>query len=126
MVSPEAPLISNLSVLENCALILMFRRRMKKKAANETVMTGLEALGLAGLADRRNPDLTDEERFAVLVLRAVMVENNAVAIDRPFQIVPDSADASFIRRTLSLLKDRLHECVVFDYTWNRERYGEVV
>lgn len=124
MVSADAPLISNLSVLGNIALILEFHYGMSKRAAEKKVMGHLAALGMEDIAHRRNFHLTYEERFAALVLRALMVRRNAVAIDRPFLLMPGLPYGRHIFALLEKVEDLLYEGAVFDYEWNRERYEE--
>ena len=57
-----------------------------------------------------------------MVLRAVMVENPVIVIDRPFKIMPDLYDTRFIRDVLTSVDDLYQEYHIFDYIWNEERY----
>ena len=124
LVSLNAPLISNLSVLNNITLIKEFHHHMSRRRADALVLSCLERMNLAHIAPKRNPALTNAERFCAMVLRATMVEENAVLIDRPFKIIPELQDSNFIGEVLKTFDDLLHECCVFDYIWNRDRYGE--
>ncbi len=84
----------------------------------------LEKMDVTHIAEKRNPALTHEERFCAMVLRAVMVEENCVVIDRPFTIMPDLKDSRYVSDILHTVNDLLHECHIFDYIWHRDRYGE--
>ena len=81
-------------------------------------------MNLLSIAFKRTPALTAEERFCAMVLRAVMVEENMVLIDRPFKIMPDLEDSRYILDTLNAVDDLLHNCHIFDYIWNHDRYEE--
>jgi ABC-type lipoprotein export system ATPase subunit len=122
LVSLDAPLISNLSVLSNIALIKQYHGRLSVREAEDITLMHLTKLHLEDIATQRNPVLLEEQRFCVMVLRAVMVENAMVVIDRPFKIMPDLDDTRFIRDVLTSVDDLFQECHVFDYLWNEKRY----
>lgn len=122
LVSVDAPLISNLSVLGNIALIKQYHGRFSVREAEDIVLMHLKKLHLEDIAKKRNPVLLEEQRFCVMVLRAVMVEDPVVVIDRPFKIMPDLDDTRFIRKVLTSVDDLFQECHIFDYLWNEERY----
>jgi len=83
----------------------------------------LHRFGMAHIADRRNPALTHEERFCVKLIRAVMVMDAVVLIDRPFQLLPNLHDARFIAESLKKVEDSYRESHIFDYRWNGPKYG---
>ncbi|MFA5181254.1 MAG: hypothetical protein WC405_08015 [Syntrophales bacterium] len=123
LVSLDAPLISNLSVLSNIALIKQYHGRLSVREAEDIAKMYLTKLHLEDIATKRNPVLLEEQRFCVMVLRAVMVENAMVVIDRPFKIMSDLDDTRFIRDVLTSVEDLFQECHVFDYLWNEKRYA---
>jgi ABC-type transporter Mla maintaining outer membrane lipid asymmetry ATPase subunit MlaF len=124
MVSIDVPLISNLNVLENIALIKEYHHHLSQSEAETLVLAYLEKMNLSGIARKRNPALTHEERFCAMALRAVMVEENIVVIDRPFTIMPDLKDSRYILSILNTVTELLHNCHIFDYIWNQDRYEE--
>ncbi|MBU0575310.1 MAG: hypothetical protein KJ704_03600, partial [Proteobacteria bacterium] len=81
--SPEAPLISNLSVCDNIALIPQYHRNMPRREARELTLDLLGRFGLAAIAEKKNPALIAEERFCTMLIRAAMVLEAAVVVDRP-------------------------------------------
>lgn len=122
MVSLDAPLISNLSVLSNIALIKQYHGNLSVREAEDIARMRLKKLHLEDIARKRNPVLLEEQRFCVMVLRAVMVEDAMVVIDRPFKVMPNLDDTRFIRDVLTSVDDLFRECHIFDYLWNEERY----
>ncbi len=84
-VSLDVPLISNQEIWMNIALIKQYHENMPRIQAEKFVLNALQRLDLAHIAYKRNPALTDEERFVVLLLRAAMVKDALIIIDRPFK-----------------------------------------
>ena len=95
LVSLEAPLISNLSVWGNIALIRQYHEQLPKHQARAHAETLLSRLGMASIAEKRNPFLSTEERFCAMVLRALMVRDAVLVLDRPFAISRRSSGRPF-------------------------------
>jgi len=74
------------------------------------------------IADLRIAALDHRERFLVKLLRAAMVQDALVVIDRPFRLVPDLPDAEMIQDSLNRIDELYQSCQIFDYLWNRDRY----
>jgi ABC-type multidrug transport system ATPase subunit len=123
LVSLEAPLISNLDVWSNIALIRQYHQNMPKHKARTLTEDLLRRLGMVSIAEKRNPALTTEERFCAMLLRASMVRDAILVLDRPFNILTDLRDGRFIMETLRKLSDLIAESYIFDYSWEKERYG---
>ncbi len=123
LVSSDVPLISNLCVWSNIALISQYHQRLSNEKAKDVVLQRLQRYGLEKIADKRNPALSEEERFCVMLLRAAMVPNAVIVIDRPFKIMTDLKDTSFIYDALDKIDDLYTQCYIFDYSWDKNRYG---
>lgn len=125
LVSLEAPLISNLAVWSNLGLIRQYHENMSRDESRALTMDLLRRLGMASIADKRNPDLTTEERFCAMLLRAAMVRDAILVLDRPFSILTSLRDGRFIMDTLRKIDDLIAETYIFDYSWEKARYGGV-
>ncbi len=123
LVSSDVPLISNLCVWSNIALISQYHQRLSTEKAKDIVLQCLQRYGLEKIADKRNQALSEEERFCVMLLRAAMVPNAVIVIDRPFKIMTDLKDTSFIYDALDKIDDLYTQCYIFDYSWDKIRYG---
>ena len=123
LVSLDIPLISNLDVWINIALIRMYHRNQPRAEAEKEVIGYLDRYGLGKIAYRRNSDLTDRERFCVMLLRAAMVANAALLIDRPFRMMPEMEDGRFILDRIGRIEDLYRTSCIFDYAWFEDRYG---
>ena len=123
-VSPEVPLLSNLSVWGNIALIPQYHQGLSTREAKARAFALLERFSLAGIAEKRNPSLTADERFLVMVLRAAAVQNAVLLLDRPFQILTGLHDDRFLAWTIAGIEDVIAEAHIFDYTWEKQRYRD--
>lgn len=123
IVAKDIPLLSNLSVLSNISLIRQYHRNMNKNDATLLVMKYLKRLDLERIASLRNYQLADAERFCVMLLRAVMIHDAIVVIDRPFLTMPHLSDAGFLYKTLTKIEGSFRETHIFDYQWNSQRYN---
>ena len=124
-VSVDVPLISNQEVWVNIALIKQYHENMPRVQAESMVLNALQRLDLMEIAYKRNPSLTNEERFCVFLLRACMVKDAIIMIDRPFKIIPHLQDIDFIFQTLKKIDDFYVSCHIYDYKWMAEKYGEI-
>jgi len=124
-VSVDVPLISNQEIWMNIALIKQYHENMPRFQAENMVLNALHRLDLVQIAYKRNSSLTNEERFCVFLLRACMVKDAIVMIDRPFKIIPHLKDISFIFQTLKKIDDFYVTCHIYDYKWMAEKYGEI-
>ncbi len=123
MVSADIPLISNLEVQQNIALILQYHEDLPRDLAYGRVLELLGRLRLEGLARLRPASLAARERFLVMLLRAVVVREASVVIERPFRILTEDKDALLLLDVLDRIKDLYHDCHIYDLAEQRDRYG---
>jgi ABC-type sugar transport system ATPase subunit len=123
LVSLEAPLISNLAVWSNIALIRQYHQNMPRREARALAGNLLLRLDMASIAEQETHDLTKEERFCVMLLRAAMVEDAILVLDRPFSILTNHRDERFLMDTLRKVDDLIAEMYIFDYNGEKEHYG---
>jgi ABC-type nitrate/sulfonate/bicarbonate transport system ATPase subunit len=123
LVSLVAPLISNLAIWSNIALIRQYHENMPRHGAKALAEDLLRRLGMTSIAEKRNPALTTEERFCAMLLRASMVRDAILVLDRPFSILTNLRDGHFIMETLRKVDDLIAETHIFDYSWEKGCYG---
>jgi ABC-type molybdenum transport system ATPase subunit/photorepair protein PhrA len=109
----------------NISLIKQYHENMPLAQAQQTAIQALQRLGLKHIANKRNPALNNEERFCVMLLRAVMVRDAILIIDRPFRIIPQLDKINFLMDTLKKIEDLYKNCHIYDYKWMSERYGDL-
>jgi ABC-type sugar transport system ATPase subunit len=123
LVSLEVPLISNLPVWSNIALIRQYHENIPWEEAKALAVGLLKRFDMAGISEKRNPSLTMEELFCVMLIRAAMVRDAVVVLDRPFRILPDLPDGRFFTDALRKIDDLIADAHIFDYDWEKRRYG---
>lgn len=123
LVSPEVPLISNLPVWSNIALIRQYHENMPVEAARKFVLDLLERFDMAGIADQRTSSLKYDELFCAMLIRAALVRDAVVVLDRPFRILPHGRDGFFLMDSLRKIDDLIAGVHIFDYTREKGRYG---
>lgn len=123
MVSEGLPLRANLSVLENITVVLQFRTNTYIGEANDIAWNLLTLVNSTDCAQRRDPDLSTEERFIAKLLRAVVLTPPVILIDRPALLLPDTNYPFFLNRTLLALAGKFEQCLILDYTWNAPLYN---
>jgi len=122
LVSPDVPLLSNLDVWANIALVRQYHQNVPSDEAQRLAVDHLRRFNLEAIAHHRNATLTAEERFYAMLLRAVMVPDAVIVIDRPFLIMPDLKDPRFINNALKTVEDLFTQCHIFDFLWDQQRY----
>jgi ABC-type lipoprotein export system ATPase subunit len=124
-VSVDVPLISNQDVYMNIALIKEYHENMPRRQAERLAVHCLGRIGLARIAYKRNSSLTFEERFGVMLLRAAMVKDAMILIDKPFELIPHLQDIQIITAMLKNIDDLYLSCHIYDYQWMQEKYGDL-
>jgi ABC-type lipoprotein export system ATPase subunit len=122
LVSPDMPLRANLSVLDNIALIPQYRTNLGYAAAADQAWSLLLQVGQTGIAFKRDPDLSYEERFAAKLLRAAIGQPSVILVDRPGMLLPDLHYPPHLDALLEKLADSLNACWILDYRWNAPLY----
>jgi ABC-type lipopolysaccharide export system ATPase subunit len=123
LVSLEAPLISNLPVWGNIALIRQYHRNTPWPEAKTLAEELLRRLDVGDIAEKGHSALTAEERFCAMLLRAATVRDAILVLDRPFGILPRTLDGRYLMAALAKVDDLIAETYIFDYSWEKERYG---
>jgi ABC-type nitrate/sulfonate/bicarbonate transport system ATPase subunit len=118
----EVPLISNLSIWSNIALIPQYHQNVPWREAKAQTLELLNRFDLTGIAEKRNPSLTTDERFYAMLLRAATVRDAVLVLDRPFRILMGQRDGRFVSEALRKIDDLIAEEHIFDYSWEKQRY----
>ncbi len=123
LVSPDIPLISNLPVWSNIALIRQYHENMPWEEAKALAVELLERFGMAKIVEQRSHSLNKEELFCVMLMRAAMVREAVVVLDRPFRILSNLPEGCFLTDAFHKVDDLIAEAHIFDYNWEKGRYG---
>lgn len=122
LVSPEMPLRANLAVLENIALIPQYRQNMAFDQAADLAWSLIVVAGLQDAANKRDPDLSHEQRFVAKLLRAAVSRPSIILIERPGMLLPDTCYPPYLAALIDKLSAHLNTCWIVDYAWNKPLY----
>ena len=122
LVSPDIPLLSNLSVYDNIALVSRYHTDEKDKEIRSVILQQLDILHIRSLKFEKPFQLDSETIFKVKLLRAMRLRDSLTIIDRPFVMLNNIADITPVMTMLKSLEEYVGECVFFDFDWNKSKY----
>lgn len=122
LVSPDIPLLSNLSVYDNIALVSRYLTKEKDKEIQHVILQQLDILNIRNLKFEKPFRLDSETIFKVKLLRALSLKDSLTIIDRPFVMLNNIADIAPVKKMLETLGEYIGEGVFFDFEWNKSKY----
>lgn len=121
-VSPDIPLLSNLSVYDNISLVPRYLTAEKDDAIRAEIEKLLALLEISDSIGKKTFQLDSETIFKVKLLRALMLKDSVTVIDRPFVMLSTAADIKPIVKMLDTLELDGKKVVFFDFEWNKNKY----
>ena len=122
LVSPDIPLLSNLSVYANIALVSRYLSDEKDEKIQEVVMQQLNVLQISDAKSKKPFQLDSETIFKVKLLRALRLDNSFTIIDRPFVMLNTAADIKPVEAMLQTLAIGDKNVIFLDFEWNKSKY----
>ncbi len=107
----QDPLLMNMSVLDNIALGLKFRK-LEREQVRARVNRWSKAMGVESLLERRAGQLSGGEAQRVSLARAFVLDPELLLMDEPFSAVDPPTRAQLLK-DLSKLLSRYHRTTVF-------------
>lgn len=92
LISKETPLVSNLNMLENIALIKEVHAFMSTSKAEALAAGLLEAIDLDYIGQNRVTSCSNTEIFYVMFMRSLMSDEKNIIIVTPYSILYDLRD----------------------------------
>ena len=121
-VSPDIPLLSNLSVYDNISLVPRYLTTEKDEAIRAEIEKLLSLLEISDSVNKKTFQLDSETIFKVKLLRALMLKDSITVIDRPFVMLSTAADIKPIVKMLDTLALDGKKVIFFDFEWNKNKY----
>jgi ABC-type lipoprotein export system ATPase subunit len=121
-VSPDLPLLSNLSIEDNIALVARYRTNVRRTQVMPVVDMLMDAAGISGMKGKRVFGVDKNTVFIVKILRAVMVEDAKIVLDRPYEMLSGEKSFEMITEIFASIENMYNSCVVLDYEWHRKFY----
>lgn len=122
-ISHDTPLISNLDIKENIALIKEVHEKKDRLEAEDEAVLMLEKLNLKHIANLRKSSCSDFEILCGMVVRAFMCKENRIVIKMPFGIDNSLNDIDKLFEKIYKLNGIIEKkVIIFDLDSNRYRY----
>ena len=123
LISNTTPLLSNLDMKENIALIQEVHHKKARLVAEEEARTMLKEIGLERIADLRSNRCTKEELFYVKIIRALMCDREHIFIKTPLQLLENLSKICGIIENIERL-NRDKGIIILDTLANLAHYKE--
>ncbi len=121
LISKEAPLISNLNMIENIALIKEVHERLSIAKAENIAKEYLEKIGISRIGLNRLNLCSSLEIFYVMFIRALMSKEMNVIIMTPFSLISNLRDIQPIIDNIEILNESKN-ILIFDSIINEPHY----
>ncbi|MBU0631013.1 hypothetical protein KKA17_00035 [bacterium] len=125
IIKENIPLISNLNILENIAIIKEVHANKPVIEAEQEALEFLKLLSLEEIAKKRVPECNEFEIFCTMLLRAIMSENPTIVIVTPFSLITTLTGVQEIADVISKLNTK-KDIIIVDMLNNKTNYeGEL-
>ena len=121
-VSPDIPLLSNLSVYDNISLVPRYLTTEKNASIRAEIERMLDLLEISDSINKKTFQIDSETVFKVKLLRALMLKDSVTVIDRPFVMLNTAADIKPVVKMLDTLEVDGKKVIFFDFEWNKSKY----
>ena len=120
LISGDLPLIYNLNILENIAIIKEVHENMSVLEAEQLAEATLQSVGLKSLGVKRAEQCLTNEIFCVMLIRAMMCKENTIIIEYPELLLESLKDIGKMIDIIALLRSA--KTIVFLDIKNNENY----
>jgi len=124
LISTETPLISNLNMNENIALIKEVHKHLQIKEAEDIATKYLNKINLSKIGLLRLSQCKPIEIFYVMYIRALMMPEKNLVIVSPFNIIRNVKNMQDVIENLAILNDDKN-ILIIDTITNESRYKGV-
>lgn len=84
-VSSDLPLLSNLNIIENIALIEEVHQKTPRTRSHQHALAELKKISMEGISEYRIDECNDFERFSASLIRASMMQYATIIVISPLQ-----------------------------------------
>lgn len=121
VVSDRLPLLSNLNMIENIALVLEVHQKMSVQKAESVAFDYLKKLGSEMTGNKRIAQCSEKEVFYVKLIRAMLAPFMEVLIVTPSNLTDKQHSANFIHETVTKLES-VKNVTILDLKSNESHY----
>lgn len=123
LISTRTPLLSNLNMVENIALVKEVIFNIPTKKAQAIADDLLQKIDLSHISLYRVQQCSTLEIFFVMFIRALMSKENIIVIESPYLIVQELIDIEKLISTIHLLNASVDKnIIILDFENNATHY----
>ncbi len=123
VVSSHTPLLSNLNIIENIALIEEVHQRYDRVSAHNNALKKLSLLNMESLATKRPSQCNTLELFSLMLIRASMMQYVTIVIITPLVQYQSSNPVDHLINTLQILEIE-NRTLILDLALYKNDYKE--
>ena len=121
LISEETPLLSNLNMLENIALIKEVHEQMPSSKAQRLAKSYLEKIKLGYISYNRPVECTEIDIFYVMFIRALMTKEIHIIIVMPISLIHDIEYVKTLIENIEVLNNNKN-IILLDSQNNESNY----
>lgn len=121
LVSKNLPLIYNLNIIENIALIKEVHENLSVAQAQNLAIEALELVSYGEIAKKRANSCSSMEIFFAMFLRALMTQEPNIIIEMRYNLVENLQDIETVLQKISLFSDKKN-IIVLDISDKKNHY----
>lgn len=121
LVKSDIPLISNLSIIENIALIQEVQQKISASLVERQIMQILQSINMEHIARQRVSSCNEFELFCAMLIRSLQAKEIQVYIVTPFTLISTLTSLKEITDILEKL-DLKKDIMILDLQNNQSNY----
>jgi len=121
LISADTPLISNLNMIENIALIHEVHNHTPTNIAQEEAKEYLNKIKKLDIGLKRTHQCNEVEIFYIMIIRALMTSEKTIVILHPLAILQNIEFLAISMKNLSILNDNKN-IIILENDINRFHY----
>ena len=111
LISVETPLLRDLSVLENIALMLEYHKSYSISKAQQAVLKLMERSQTVGIKDKMVHELSKRDILIAKYLRAYVSSFDIILIVKPFSMLDNIDDIEVLFELFNIFNDKMTKIV---------------
>ena len=122
-VSSHTPLLSNLNIIENIALIEEVHQRYNRDISHKNALIKLSQFKMQSLANKKASQCNELEKFTLILIRASMMTNVTIVIVTPLVQYQSQNSLDYLLKAMQILKIE-ERTVILDLSLYKNDYKE--
>ncbi len=111
LISDKVPLLRDLNIVENIALILEYHENRSIEKANKIALSLLKRYGIDNLANKKVYEIDKVDNIIIKYIRAYVSNFDTIVIDRPFSMLDSLEELDIVFGLNKILDKKTIEIV---------------